>query len=98
MQTKKNHQTKKRANRANDLPPKTELKAKYNLLMKKSENHKNITESIPPTLREDGDPRHYTPQTKHDSQNISLKGITTGPKQIKSNSGTLEAQKPILTN
>ena len=35
MKTKKNHKTKKRANQANNLPPKTELKAKYNLLRKK---------------------------------------------------------------
>ena len=78
--------------------------------MKLSENYKNITESTPPphsTLRQDGDPRHYTPQPQPvhkpnmTHKTFLLQGITIGPKQItkptKLYSGTSEAQKPTLT-
>ena len=56
--------------------------------MKQSENYKNITESTPiPTLRQVGDPRHYTrqPHPVHKSnmtrKTSLLQGITMGPKK-----------------
>ena len=56
--------------------------------MEQSENYMNITESThPPTLRQDGNPRHFThqPQPVHNPymthKTSPLQGITMGPKQ-----------------